>query len=256
MHKSHGILTATLAVGITLLLACSNSASTEPAPAAQTPIPRATQTLQSDATPRRSPTNPASQSNLENPERFGVYNTDIKWLFKSGGQIRSRPRVSGGTVYVGSDGDLGTPGLYAISIETGEELWVFPTENGVQSSPALADELLYFGSRDKKFYALDERTGEEVWRFETGDWVDADPVVAGTTVIFGSRDDNVYALDIKTGAEIWRFSAGNEIVSSPAVAGELVYVGSNDANLYALDIARSEERRVGKECRSRWSPYH
>src|SRR3712207_8673943 len=24
----------------------------------------------------------------------------------------------------------------------------------------------------------------------------------------------------------------------------------------ALAIARSEERRVGKECRSRWSPYH
>ena len=22
------------------------------------------------------------------------------------------------------------------------------------------------------------------------------------------------------------------------------------------DVARSEERRVGKECRSRWSPYH
>src|SRR5260370_20325276 len=24
----------------------------------------------------------------------------------------------------------------------------------------------------------------------------------------------------------------------------------------ALDVTRSEERRVGKECRSRWSPYH
>ena len=23
-----------------------------------------------------------------------------------------------------------------------------------------------------------------------------------------------------------------------------------------LRVARSEERRVGKECRSRWSPYH
>ena len=23
-----------------------------------------------------------------------------------------------------------------------------------------------------------------------------------------------------------------------------------------LEVARSEERRVGKECRSRWSPYH
>src|SRR2546427_6315669 len=26
--------------------------------------------------------------------------------------------------------------------------------------------------------------------------------------------------------------------------------------LYLLCLARSEERRVGKECRSRWSPYH
>ena len=26
--------------------------------------------------------------------------------------------------------------------------------------------------------------------------------------------------------------------------------------IYALAAPRSEERRVGKECRSRWSPYH
>ena len=25
---------------------------------------------------------------------------------------------------------------------------------------------------------------------------------------------------------------------------------------YLLNLLRSEERRVGKECRSRWSPYH
>ena len=24
----------------------------------------------------------------------------------------------------------------------------------------------------------------------------------------------------------------------------------------AINLSRSEERRVGKECRSRWSPYH
>ena len=27
-------------------------------------------------------------------------------------------------------------------------------------------------------------------------------------------------------------------------------------NLGKVNFARSEERRVGKECRSRWSPYH
>ena len=30
----------------------------------------------------------------------------------------------------------------------------------------------------------------------------------------------------------------------------------HEHNIPALEIARSEERRVGKECRSRWSPYH
>ena len=29
-----------------------------------------------------------------------------------------------------------------------------------------------------------------------------------------------------------------------------------DLDVLEVDAARSEERRVGKECRSRWSPYH
>ena len=32
--------------------------------------------------------------------------------------------------------------------------------------------------------------------------------------------------------------------------------GSVTLNLYERGEKRSEERRVGKECRSRWSPYH
>ena len=30
----------------------------------------------------------------------------------------------------------------------------------------------------------------------------------------------------------------------------------DEGALTALNMRRSEERRVGKECRSRWSPYH
>ena len=36
--------------------------------------------------------------------------------------------------------------------------------------------------------------------------------------------------------------------------GSLVEFASPDT--IAADTTRSEERRVGKECRSRWSPYH
>ena len=58
------------------------------------------------------------------------------------------------------------------------------------------------------------------------------------------------------------------------VADDLIWVGADDRRLamfegvysvprgvsynsyLLLDEKRSEERRVGKECRSRWSPYH
>src|SRR3712207_156824 len=48
--------------------------------------------------------------------------------------------------------------------------------------------------------------------------------------------------------------------TSPGLS--LIYVHLNplireqDANVIFLAGPRSEERRVGKECRSRWSPYH
>src|SRR5256885_5130693 len=56
---------------------------------------------------------------------------------------------------------------------------------------------------------------------------------------------------------------GNETVLSQDVAESHVAgslsVRSNHTLLRLLSIhrsSRSEERRVGKECRSRWSPYH
>ena len=45
------------------------------------------------------------------------------------------------------------------------------------------------------------------------------------------------------------FPHGELLLASPVSA--LVRLVS-----LALGLCRSEERRVGKECRSRWSPYH
>src|SRR5260370_40470658 len=38
--------------------------------------------------------------------------------------------------------------------------------------------------------------------------------------------------------------------------GEVSYKGKDLLTMKPQQAARSEERRVGKECRSRWSPYH
>src|SRR2546429_9150234 len=53
------------------------------------------------------------------------------------------------------------------------------------------------------------------------------------------RDNNLYVTDLATGAETALTTDG----------GENVINGTSD-------WVRSEERRVGQECRSRWSPYH
>ena len=37
---------------------------------------------------------------------------------------------------------------------------------------------------------------------------------------------------------------------------EKTYISSSMEAQIAEMMGRSEERRVGKECRSRWSPYH
>ena len=38
--------------------------------------------------------------------------------------------------------------------------------------------------------------------------------------------------------------------------GEYMFLGFIFSFMICAFIGRSEERRVGKECRSRWSPYH
>src|SRR2546427_12012628 len=63
-------------------------------------------------------------------------------------------------------------------------------------------------------------------------------------------------------AVVVRLPDGHEIIENFTGLGEGLQ-GMHDAfghfavsDLHVMLSARSEERRVGKECRSRWSPYH
>src|SRR5260370_24009651 len=42
----------------------------------------------------------------------------------------------------------------------------------------------------------------------------------------------------------------------PIELAKNIPLGANQRGIGVLQSLRSEERRVGKECRSRWSPYH
>ena len=66
----------------------------------------------------------------------------------------------------------------------------------------------------------------------------------GRFVLDGDRADEI-ALATSRGVVI---VSGAEVHAEP--------VATFDPTLRLAHVTRSEERRVGKECRSRWSPYH
>jgi hypothetical protein len=117
-----------------------------------------------------------------------------------------------------------------------ETAWTFTANGAVQSSPAVVNGILYFGSADGNLYALDATYGTFKWSYATQGPIDySSPTAAGGIVYVGSSDHNVYALNATTGAFKWSYTTGGPISSSPTVSGGTVYIASNDGSVYALN---------------------
>jgi outer membrane protein assembly factor BamB len=64
--------------------------------------------------------------------------------------------------------------------------------------------------------------------------VDSSPAVANGVIYTGSYDGNVYALNATSGAKLWSYTTGFGVDSSPAVADGVVYIASYHGYVYAL----------------------
>src|SRR5256885_17249717 len=72
------------------------------------------------------------------------------------------------------------------------------------------------------------------------------------TTLFRSRDDRLAARGAAVAGGAVARHRGVPTQRGAVVGGARGRLGGR----LGSDAARSEERRVGKECRSRWSPYH
>ena len=132
--------------------------------------------------------------------------------------------------------------IYAVDAASGSEKWEFQTESFVQSSPTVVDGVLYVGSNDGRMLALDAGTGNLIWAYRTPYPVTSSAAVVDGIVYFGSDDFNLYALDALTGRLLWKFQTGHLVAGSPVVADGIVYIGSFDGNMYALDAKTGKFR--------------
>lgn len=140
-----------------------------------------------------------------------------QWSFSAAGAISTAPTFDTDTnsVYVADRSGQ------VFKVETNgrpDSSFAFGPVGPIVSSPALAEDHLYFGSDDGNLYAIDKCTGALAWQFTTGGAIVSSPAVAIITseplqpttcsavvhqriVVVGSNDGNVYFVeDNGTGA--------------------------------------------------------
>jgi len=174
------------------------------------------------------------------------------WRTDLGERIRSTPAISNGMLFVGTVQGR----LHALTLKDGARRWTFETEGtkldsakfgydrrSIQSSPAVANGIVYFGARDGWVYAVGADDGKLRWTYDHHiSWIITSPAVADGVVYDASSDAAfVQALNAADGTERWRTKTGAPLWSSPAICGGVLYIGDHNGFLRALDRTTGQE---------------
>jgi outer membrane protein assembly factor BamB len=127
------------------------------------------------------------------------------------------PALVDGVLYFGTSEGL----VLAVDWKQPKTLGKFETRQPreVHSAPAVTDQFVVIGARDKGVYCLERQKLTQKWVFNTRAGNDGSPVVVGDRVFIGSGDKFLYAISLETGQEVWKYAAGVSFAdSSPAVA--------------------------------------
>jgi outer membrane protein assembly factor BamB len=179
----------------------------------------------------------------------------VAWKFRSNRCAAAAPAVFDRLVFMaflnrppcnvprpGLDGEL-----VALDAKTGSVRWrrgIGPSE----SSPLVANGLVYVGDWSGKVYAFAARTGRLQWTSLIGGEVKSGPSLEGDRLYIGAYDSHLYALDARTGRRVWRASAQPRLgtqgrfYSTPAVAYGRVYIGGTDGKVYSYGAASGKLR--------------
>lgn len=186
---------------------------------------------------------------------FDINKKEIIWERKTNGPITTSPKISDGTVFVGSwDG-----ALYALNVTTGELKWKNVTGWGIDSTPDVSDGIVFVGSLDNNFYAFNKETGDIKWIYKCKAAIHSNSYVYGEYVFFGCDDGRLYALNKTDGELNWSYSPRysikeddinnyitTPILSNPFVEEGVVYFGAN-GSVYALDAQTFETQKIFPE---------
>ena len=188
----------------------------------------------------------AQRKIVEVPETVqGIPVGQLKWSTSTGEGTRAGPIVANGVVYQGAYFKV-----LAMDAGSGGVIWSQPASGPVQTTLALAEDILYAGFLDHRLRAMDPATGEILWEFRTGDIITASPVVHEGILYVAAWDSVQYALDAATGELIWTYEATDKIGSHSPVADGIIAVADKGGRIHLLDARTGQNRLVYRTPRS------
>lgn len=130
--------------------------------------------------------------------------------------------------------------VVALNLTNGEELWQIKVDDSFTASPAYDDGRLYVGGVYGMVFCFDAKTGEDLWKFETGAEINSGANFYEDVVLIGSQDHFLYALDAKTGAEKWKFEIADQIRCTPTIVGSRTFLAGCDGKLHVVDVQKGD----------------
>ena len=149
---------------------------------------------------------------------------------------KSSPVVVNGVVYIGSlldgllafaaDGSANCSGTQYAG-RTCSPLWTGTTDRQEESTPAVADGVVYIGARNGDLYAFNATNGTPQWTASTAGPIDSSPAFANGVVYVGCSNElstcpgNLYAFNATNGSPLWTGTTSatdGSIDTSPIVA--------------------------------------
>src|SRR4051794_27983616 len=141
-------------------------------------------------------------------------------------------------------GNARLTGIAASDVPANPSLkWTYEGGESFESSPAIADGVVYAAAGNGEILAIDLATGKLRWKRPTGNPIgESSPAVGGGLVYVGDLTGVFHAVRVTDGTVAWTFKTGGEIKSSPVLTADLVLIGSYDTHLYALEAKTGKLR--------------
>ena len=133
-------------------------------------------------------------------------------------------------------------------------------QRGQETQPLVYDGVMYITGSYSRLYAIDVNTGEELWQYDARlpegilpccDVINRGAAIYGDNIYFGTLDARIVALDLKTGDVVWRdkiadYKAGYSYTAAPLIVDGLVVTGNSGGEFGIVGEVQARNAETGE----------